>query len=100
MAIDEPLIPAGLGLESDPDIYLAVKSLMLLGVSAAKDILDTAAPAIQLQMIRILLPRITGAISQGGGDKDEELKKMVAGLYDQVADAIATPEIVIAEEGS
>ncbi len=86
-----PLIPEGLGLEHDPEVYDAVKALALKSVAAAVDILDTAAPQQQLQMIRILIPRLTSSLKTASTDDKAELRDQVAGLYTMVSDALTDP---------
>jgi hypothetical protein len=83
-----PLIPEGFGLEDDPEVYAAVKELALHSVHVAMDILDEAAPQQQLQMIRILMPRLMGTLSKGGEDDNEELRKRLNEMYAEVRAAL------------
>jgi hypothetical protein len=82
------VVPAVAGIEHDPEVYAAVKRLALATVEAAIDILDTAAPQQQQQMIRIVLPRFTGGLSQKAGDQNEELRGKVTEMFATVAEAL------------
>lgn len=89
MAVAEPLpLPPNVGLEQDPDIYLAVKRLALTAIDAAIDILDSAAPAQQAIIIRILLPRLTSALRTAPEDDKGELRASVTAIFDKVREAI------------
>lgn len=84
----DPLIPVGLGLEDDPEVYDAIKRLALHSVDVAIDILDEAAPREQLSLIRMLLPRLTGSLTKGGEDEQAELRAAVAKMYEEVSAAL------------
>ncbi len=86
------MIPAGVALEADPDVYDAVKSLALRTIEAAVDILDTAAPQQQLQMIRIMLPRLTSSLRTAPEDDKGELRDGMTAIYDMVRDALEPPD--------
>lgn len=81
-------IPLPQGIENDPEVYEAVKRLALKTVDAAIDILDTAAPQQQLQMIRVVLPRFTGGLSQKAGDGNDELRGQVTEMFGAIAQAL------------
>ena len=83
-AVDQSLLPAGAGLESDPDVREAVKQLALHTIEITEEILDSAAPQQQLQMIRILMPRIVSSIGKETGEEDEAMKAAVQSLYDNI----------------
>lgn len=78
-------IPAVVGIEHDPEVYAAVKRLALATVEAAIEILDTAAPQQQQQMIRIVLPKFTGGLTQKAGDDHDELRGKVTEMFAGIA---------------
>lgn len=84
----EPAIPAVAGIETDPEVYAAVKRLALATVEAAIEVLDTAAPSQQIQMIRVVLPRFTSGLNRKEGDDNEELRGKVTTMFSAVAEAI------------
>lgn len=86
-------LPQAAGIEHDPEVYAAVKKLALKTVDAAIEILDTAAPAQQLQMIRVVLPRFTGGLSQKAGDGHDELRGRVEEMFGAVAAALDTDTV-------
>lgn len=84
----DPIIPAVAGIENDPEVYAAVKRLALATVEAAIDILDTAAPQQQQTMIRIVLPKFTGGLTQNKTDDQAELRGKVTEMFAAVAEGL------------
>ena len=83
--IDAPLIA---GIENDPEVREAVKQLALDTVQSARDVLATGSPAIQLQMIRILLPGISRTVGKSDEKGDEELRKGLEKMYGDITKAL------------
>jgi hypothetical protein len=84
-----PLVPdLPAGLEHDPEVFQAMKRLALAAIESATDLLETSAPAIQMQMIRLLLPQVSRSLSTAKGDDDGELKAAVSEMYDAVRASI------------
>jgi hypothetical protein len=81
-------LPIPAGIEHDPEIYAAVKKLAIATVDAAIDVLDTGSPAVQMQMIRIVLPRFTSSLNAQKGDGNDELRGRVETMFGAVAEAL------------
>lgn len=81
-AMTEIAIPAG--LENDPEVYAAMKSLALSAIQNAKEILETTAPSVQMQVVRMLLPAVSRSLSQRNEDDNDELKAELQSLYEDV----------------
>lgn len=86
----QPIIPDNIA--ADPEVYEAMKQLALDTINHARDILDTAAPAQQLTMIRILLPKLTASLGSGDEKKDKELREGLEAMYADVRAATHATE--------
>ncbi len=78
------------GVEQDPRVYEAMIDLAVSTIKRAKEILDSAAPQQQLNLIRMMLPPLMRSMSQGGEDDLAELRKQVAGMNEMVEKALGT----------
>lgn len=76
-------LPAG--LENDPDVRDAVKALTLTAIEEATELMETAAPAIKLQLIRVVLPAAARALAAGGSEDDlVELRQAVTTMNESI----------------
>lgn len=80
-------------LAHDPDIYNAIKSLVLDAIDEAREILDTAAPTNKLNLIRILLPAASRALSaRQDSDGLDELRERIDTMYEAMRQGMGVGE--------
>lgn len=76
-------------LAQDPEVYNAIKQLTLDAIHNARDILQTGSPAIQLSLIRSVLPAAARALAAKNTDDGlDDLKSEVAKMYGAMRDAL------------
>lgn len=81
------VIPASLA--QDPEVFAAVKNLVLDAIEDAREMMDTASPAIKMQLIKSLLPVAARALAlRDADDGMDELKNAVKEMHETVADHI------------
>ena len=91
VATDALDLPGSLaaGLEDDADVRAAIKSLALGVIEQCHDILETGMPQTKIQLIKIVLPLATKALT-ATQEKDDlgDLREQMKELYGAVEKAI------------
>lgn len=78
-----PTIDIPPALANDPEVYTAIKEFVLDVITEAREILKTSSPAIQLQLIRSVLPIAARSLATKSSDDGmDAMREEVKEMYD------------------